>query len=416
MTEVVRAEPTVHPAQPLLFPSDVRDGRTRIADEEQRIAGRVLLVQAETLVIADAFASLRVRCSTHLEVNEGDWVIVRGQLGSDELSAARLEFHQSAPAPHGSGEVGRFVFSGVGTHLAARARALREVRDYFQDRGFTEVETPWRVPAPGVDLHVEAFRADAGYLITSPELEMKRLLVGGVPKQFQFARVSRADEAGRLHEAEFTLLEWYRAFTSYEAVQEDTEAIVRRVATRIGANGALTTPTGRRVAVEQTFERITVSEAFRTYAGVTDVSELAQRDEARYFELLIEQVEPALSRCERPIFLVEYPISQAALAQPCAHDARFAERFELYAGGVELCNGYGELTCPKEQRRRFEAEQTRRRDGGLQVYPINERFLSALAEGMPPSAGNALGFDRLLMLALGARRIQDVMAFPRERA
>jgi lysyl-tRNA synthetase class 2 len=160
---------------------------------------------------------------------------------------------------------------------------------------------------------------------------------------------------------------------------------------------------------------VTVREAFEEYAGVRDASELAANDEHRYFELLVGKVEPALARLDRPVFLVDYPISEAAHARSKPEEPRYAERFELYAGGVELCNGYGELTDPNEQRRRFEQERRLRRSGRRTVYPLNERFLSALEEGMPPCSGNALGLDRLVLLALGVGSIQDVMAMPRER-
>src|SRR5690606_6132495 len=147
-----------------------------------------------------------------------------------------------------------------------------------------------------------------------------------------------------------------------------------------------------------------------------DVADLAASDEARYFELLVSRVEPALARLDRPVFLHDYPLTQAALARPCPDDPRFAERFELYAGGIELANGYGELTDPVEQRRRFVAERRRRQAEKRPVYPLNERFLAALVEGMPPSGGNALGVDRLIALALGAPDIRAVIAFPSDRA
>jgi lysyl-tRNA synthetase class 2 len=307
------------------------------------------------------------------------------------------------------------MFAQVGPRLRARAQALSVVRAYFANQDFIEVETPLRVPAPGVDPHVEAIAAGADWLITSPELEMKRLVVAGVPRQFQLARVSRREESGHLHEEEFTLLEWYRAFSGQEEIVRDTEALVSQVARALRGRAELVTPDGRRIVARPPFERLTVAEAFRVHAGIADVSDLAASDEARYFRLLVERVEPALAKLERPIFLLEYPISQAALARATPADPGFAERFELYAGGVELSNGYGELTCPVEQRRRMLSEHSRRKADGRSVYPINERFLAALEAGMPPTGGNALGFDRLLMLALGASSVQDVMAFPRRQ-
>jgi lysyl-tRNA synthetase class 2 len=160
------------------------------------------------------------------------------------------------------------------------------------------------------------------------------------------------------------------------------------------------------------FDRITVQQAFQRYADVDDVSALAARDENRYFELLVSLVEPALASAKKPIFLSDYPLSQAALARPCPASPGYAERFELYLAGVELCNGYGELTDADEQRARFQADNTKRRQRGQRELPIDEKFLAALQAGLPPCSGNALGFDRLLMLALGLDRIDRTMAFP----
>jgi lysyl-tRNA synthetase class 2 len=373
----------------------------------------VLDCHAGSATLADAFALVTARGSPLSALAVGDLVIVRGKWDGKFLAVSSVEQRQPAPVPRGDGDLARLLFAAIGPKLRARARALSVVRAYFAGQDFVEVETPMRVPAPGVDRNVEAVAAEAGWLITSPELEMKRLAVAGVPRQFQLARVSRREESGHLHEEEFTLLEWYRAFAGQEEIVRDTEALVAEVARALRGRAELLTPDGRRIVARPPFERVTVADAFRTHAGVHDVSDLAASDEERYFRLLVGRVEPALARFERPVFLMDYPISQAALARACAQDPRFAERFELYVGGVELANGYGELTDPVEQRRRMSSEQGRREAEGRGVYPINERFLSALSEGMPPTGGNALGFDRLLMLALGARSVQEVMAFPR---
>ncbi|HEX6764327.1 MAG TPA: amino acid--tRNA ligase-related protein, partial [Polyangiaceae bacterium] len=153
-------------------------------------------------------------------------------------------------------------------------------------------------------------------------------------------------------------------------------------------------------------------EAFRRWAGVRDASELAARDKDRYFELLVGRVEPKLAELPRPVFLCDYPITEAALARPSPKDPSVAERFELYVGGVELSNGYGELTDPVEQKRRFEAERAARKAQGRRTYPLDASFLEALGEGMPRAGGNALGLDRLIMLALGAKSVSEVIAFP----
>jgi lysyl-tRNA synthetase class 2 len=308
--------------------------------------------------------------------------------------------------------VSRFLFEGKGKRLRERARVLAEIRAFFAAAGFLEVETPFRVRAPGVDANVDAIRSAGGYLITSPELAMKRLIVGGLPRVFQLARVLRADEQGPLHEPEFTLLEWYRAFEGYPAVLADTEALLVHLARRVRGRAELVLPSGRTLSLRRPFPRLTVREAFRRHANVRDAAELAARDEARYFELLVDRVEPALAALDRPVFLLDYPITQAALARPSPSDPSVAERFELYAGGVELSNGYGELTDAVEQARRFQVERAARRASKRPVYPVDRRFLAALREGMPPASGNALGVDRLVSLLTGAASVADVIAFP----
>ena len=294
--------------------------------------------------------------------------------------------------------------------FATRARVVSAIRRFLEDRKFLEVETPSFVRCPGLDAHVhslaEVHLPDGVYhLITSPEFAMKRLLSGGLPRIFQLARCFRADEHGRLHEPEFTLLEWYRAFASWGSMLEDTEAIVRAVFSALAPERA------SQLLGDTPFERLTVRQAFQRWAGERDAVRLAALDPDRYFQLWVESVEPGLCNFERPLFLTHYPLSQAALARPCADDPSVAERFELHIQGVELCNGFGELTDAKEQRVRFESELARRRQSGEPVYPIDERFLSALAEGMPPSAGNALGVDRLILLATGASQLSDVLCF-----
>jgi lysyl-tRNA synthetase class 2 len=244
---------------------------------------------------------------------------------------------------------------------------------------------------------------------------MKRLLVGGMPRIFQLCHASRAGEIGPLHEPEFLMLEWYRAFSGQEAVIGDSEQIVERVVRAVCDSNEIAID-NRRIDVKPPFERWTVRDAFRKLAGVRDAVQLAERDENRFFELLVGSIEPALAEIDRPVFLSEYPISLASLARPKPSDPSVAERFELYVAGVELCNGFGELTDVAEQRRRFLRDQSQRRRGGRPVYPLDEKLLSGLAEGMPPSGGNALGVDRLVALACGTREIASVMPFPAERS
>ncbi|MBK8258230.1 MAG: EF-P lysine aminoacylase GenX [Polyangiaceae bacterium] len=311
-------------------------------------------------------------------------------------------------------ETSRFQDRGVGRTLAARAALLRTIREFYDARHFVEVDTPSLVPSPGLDLHLDAFEVPgSGYLITSPEYQMKRLLVGGIPRCFQIARCFRRSEKGDRHNPEFLMLEWYRAFSTMEEVMVDTEELVRFAASQI-SGGTEIEVDGVQVDLGAPFERLTVARAFERYAGIDEERALtmAHDDEDKFFRILVERVEPKIAQNKRAVFLTHYPAKQASLARLSPTDPRVAERFELYVGGLELCNGFGELTDPKEQRARFERDQEERRAQNKPVYPIDERFIHALEEGMPRAAGNALGVDRLLAVCLGEKSIFDVMGFP----
>jgi lysyl-tRNA synthetase class 2 len=396
-----------------LAPSDL--GARAAARVRLEVGGRVLLASERELRLADAFATAVVVGLDPGRVKVGDLLVVSGVWNGTELVGARLVEHFPCPEPKASGDFARLSFRGVGPFLRARALALATLRAYFDAEGFLEVDPPARVRAPGVDLNVEALRAEEGWLVPSPELSLKRLLVGGVPRLYSLSHAFRRDEQGTLHEPEFLLLEWYRAFAGQEAVLVDTEALVLEVAKALTKKPHLHAPDGRKLDVRPPFPRVTVREAFKRFAEISDATDLAATDEDRYFRLLVDRVEPALARFDKPVFLCEYPLTQAALARPSPSDPRVAERFELYAGGVELCNGYGELVDPVEQRRRFVAERAERRAAGRRVYPLAARFIAALEEGMPPSGGNALGVDRLILLATGAKRISDVIPEPWQR-
>jgi elongation factor P--(R)-beta-lysine ligase len=392
-----------------LSPSDL----VRVARGSRvRVAGRISAIYPDAYELGDALASVRVVGASGLGSSPGDLLVVEGVFDGRTLGEALVIERTPCPEPRGDGDFARFAWQGVGRNLEARARALSAVRDYFAREHFLEVDTPLRVPAPGVDLHLDAIPAHGGYLITSPEFHMKRLLAAGFPRIFQLARASRLDELGRLHEPEFGMLEWYRAFAGLEHVLSDTERLLRLVAERVSGEARLLGAEGQRYELTLPFQRITVREAFREYAGIADAVDLAHSDEARYFELLVSSVEPGIARESAPLFLWKYPANQAALARLSAEDPSVAERFELYVGGVELCNGFDELTDPAEQRVRFEQDASRRAAEGRAIYALDERFLAGLQSGMPRAGGNALGFDRLLMLATGARELADVIAFP----
>jgi elongation factor P--(R)-beta-lysine ligase len=296
--------------------------------------------------------------------------------------------------------------------LRERARIVADVRRFFDARGFVEVATPVLVPSPGLDLHLDAFEVAGGdrgsprWLTTSPEYQMKRLLADGWDLIYQVAPCFRRGEIGERHNPEFTMLEWYRAHAGIEDVVRDTEQLVARVtggSVRLG---------DRVVDVRPPLERITVCDAFLKYAGWghDQTLEAAATDEDGYFRALVEKVDPALERIDRGVFLVDYPATQASLARRRPDDPSLAERFELYVAGVELCNGFGELVDPVEQRARLESDQARRSARGLAAYPIDERFLESLGD-VPPSGGNALGLDRLVALACGTTSIAEVISF-----
>ncbi len=290
--------------------------------------------------------------------------------------------------------------------LSLRASLLRAVRNFFSSRDYVEVTTPVWVPTPALETHVDAVPAGDGYLRTSPEFHMKRLLAAGVERQWQLGPCFRAGERGRHHLPEFWMLEWYRAHADYEVVLEETRELL--VATARDVLGATRLPGAyEAVELDTPWERMTVAEAFERHAGWNPV---ADWDEERFVPDLVGKVEPALSR-ERPTVLVDYPIAEAALARAGAGQPEVAERWELYAGGLELANAFSELTDAGEQRRRFHAAAVARAARDAPVYALDEGFLQALEDGIPPSAGVALGFDRLLMLLAGVRDISAVSPF-----
>ena len=300
--------------------------------------------------------------------------------------------------------------------LEARASIVKDVRAFFESRGYLEVETPLAVPCPGLDVHLDAFEVIASgapladpprFLSTSPEYQMKRLLADGYSRIFQITRSFRAGELGERHNPEFTILELYRAHAGVEAIMRDTEQLVARV------TGGWVHVDGRVIDVRPPLARMTVCEAYQRFAQTPpdETLRLAEHDEDRFFRLLVDLVEPALGKLDHGVFLTEYPATQASLARKKPGDPRVAERFELYVAGVELCNGFGELTDAVEQRERFLRDQGERARRGKPVYPLDERFLEALARGMPESGGNAIGLDRLVALATGSTSIRSVLAF-----
>ncbi len=312
--------------------------------------------------------------------------------------------------------------------LERRAELLALARRFFADRGVLEVDTPLVINAPVTDVHIHSARVsfdEAGapegarpyFLHTSPEYAMKRLLAGGAGDIYQICHVVRALERGRLHNAEFTLIEWYRRGFTLDALMSEVEALVRELLSPEGARRR-----SERLSYREIFRRELAIDPFEASletlereareAGFTAGS--ADRDEWLEF-LMGVRIGPRLGH-QALTFVYGYPASQAALARLDPADPRAAQRFELYGDGVELANGFHELADPHEQRARFERDLDERRRLGLPAHGLDERLLAALEAGLPDSSGVALGFDRTLMLATGAAHIDEVLPFPIERA
>ncbi len=290
--------------------------------------------------------------------------------------------------------------------LRARSKILRAIREFFSQRDFIEVETPVRLPAPALELHIDAEPSGDQFLRTSPELHMKRLLAGGVPRIVQMGPCFRRGERGALHNPEYTMLEWYRSHADYVDILADAKALIAFVAQDVLGSTDIQFR-GRPIALLPVWETITVAEAFRQFAG-WDPTEAFDADR---FDLdLVDKVEPQLPR-DVPVVLKDYPVEAAALSRRRDGTPPVAERWELYIGGLELANAYSELIDPAEQRARFEECRRRREALGKPVYPLDEPFLAAMEKGVPPCAGIALGVDRLVMLLTDAASLDDVMAF-----
>lgn len=328
--------------------------------------------------------------------------------------------------------------------LPLRARLLQTVRRFFDERGYFEVDTPLLSHDRVVDPHLEPFIVDgqqgALYLQTSPEFAMKRLLAAGATAIYQVGHVFRAGELGRLHNPEFTMVEWYRTGDTHVEQMQVVEELVVEVfraaqGSPLRVPPASTPQSGGAALPEVPFVRSTYRDAFVKYAAcdvmemtAAQLANLAQEkavlapeslgpnDRDGWLNLLLaELIEPRLGR-ERPEFLLDYPVSQAALARIRPGHPPVAERFELYIAGVELCNGYHELTEPDELRRRIEVESQRRISEGLCRLPTSSRLLAAMEAGLSPCAGVALGFDRLMMLAVQATSVAEVIPFSFDRA
>ncbi|MCL9644281.1 elongation factor P--(R)-beta-lysine ligase [Rahnella bonaserana] len=311
-------------------------------------------------------------------------------------------------------------------NLLKRAAILAEIRRFFADRGVLEVETPAMSQATVTDIHLVPFEtrfvgpgaADGMtlYLMTSPEYHMKRLLAAGSGPIYQMGRSFRNEEAGRHHNPEFTMLEWYRPRYDMYRLMNEVDDLLQQV---------LDCDTAETLSYQQAFTRhlnvdpLSADKAeLREAAAKLDLSNIAATEEDRdtLLQLLFTMgVEPHIGR-DKPTFVYHFPATQASLAEISTEDHRVAERFEVYYKGIELANGFRELTDSREQRQRFEQDNRKRAARGLPQHPVDNNLLDALEHGMPECSGVALGVDRLIMIALGAASLSDVLAFPVSRA
>ena len=293
-------------------------------------------------------------------------------------------------------------------NLRRRSQILQLIRQFFIERDYLEVETPHRIPAPAPESYIDAVPSGSWFLHTSPEICMKRMLAAGYDKIFQICRCWRERERGSLHLPEFTLLEWYRAGGDYRSLMEECEEMIRFMA-QVTGMGRTIHFRDCEIDLSSPWDRISVIEAFQRYSRTT----LAEALEENLFdEIMVREIEPKLG-LRRPTFLYDYPAERGALARLKNEDPTVAERFELYMGGVELANGFSELVDSEEQRRRFTIENENRQTRGKPIYSMPDRFLAEL-DDMPPSAGIALGVDRLVMVFSDARTIDEVVAYTQE--
>ncbi len=418
---------------------------TRIADLGRRapqavvrVAGRIVLLKRGAALlggrIADASGRCRFRADPGADLRRGDLAVLQGRAAAPGLllvEEARVLVRPTRD-PCADAEQRRLSSAAFRRALERRALCARAVRAFFDERGFLEVETGQLVDEPGQEPTLEPIFCGGRALITSPELRMKRLLAAGFERIYELSHCFRSGlgERSPLHHPEFTLLEWYRAYEGGDALVRDLEELLAHCAQSVTGRAVLRHG-GAELPLAPPFERLSVREAFARHARIDlepflDGDEVSFRRAARragfavrrgedgeslFFRLLLERVEPGLGRV-RPTILAGYPARMAALARLDPEDPRVCLRFECYALGIELANAFVELNDPLEQRRRFEQERARKRAAGLDPGPFPERFLAALERGMPPAAGAALGFDRLLMLVCGAQSIDEFIAFP----
>lgn len=434
-----------------------------------RLRGRLVEVSSQTLLFDDGDERVRYflpdslpspRAADFVELTVSESVHSTGLPVVESLSVLATPQGTGQPFPSPGGDYFRLNRDRRRQLLAKRGQALSSIRRYFAQHDFLEIEAPLVVPSPGLELHLQGFSvADAQnsqaprYLITSPEYQLKRLLVSGLRRIYSLGKVFRSGEAGPHHNPEFTMLEWYRAYGDWRAVAQDVASLSAQLASELHGSPRFVrtvepsseVPTGKQIIdLSLPWPELTVRQAVLMHSGL-DVRgdetspELAAKlqaggyrvpqptlidDEGQpfwawddlFFSVFLDHVEPKLCApgpdgVHRPLILCDWPSPLCALARRKPGSPHVVERFEAYVAGLELCNGFGELCDPDEQRQRFVHDLQERKRRGLAAYPIDERFLAALAEGMPPSGGVALGVDRLLMLLLDASHIRQVLPF-----
>ncbi len=293
-------------------------------------------------------------------------------------------------------------------NLILRARVVQAIRAFFIENGYLEVETPLRIPVPIPEAHINGFTSEGWHLQSSPEICMKRLVARGFDKIFQICKCFRKEERSHRHLTEMTLLEWYTAGNTYRELMDQTRELILYVAQKVNHKNSLTY--GKyTVSLDIAWQFITVSRAFKDYGGIS-MEKAIETD--MFDEIMAFDIEPRLGG-ECPTFLFDYPAAMGALARLKPGTPAIAERFELYIAGMELANGFSELTDPQEQEQRFKKEIALRKAAGNPLTPIPYKFLSAI-EHMPDTAGIALGIDRLVMLFTNENSIDKVVAFTPE--
>lgn len=401
------------------------------------VAGRVLKVEEGGFLLRDGSGKLWVEGKGP---RPGDLVEVEGEHKGGVWQASRWRL--LAPFRGDWGKLRedprpwvRMLVGGEGEVVHLRAEVSEAIRRFFRERGFVEVDPPALVRLPGMEPHIEPFRTvrHAGgkelpcFLHTSPEYAMKKLLAAGFESVFFLGYAYRDEEPSKTHSPAFLMLEWYRAYSDYAQLIEDCEALFCELFGRF-RGGLRFRYLGRELDVSPPWPRLSVRDAMLEFAGVdvlrAEVEELRKASEAKghrvdgswgwddlFFLLFLEEVEPKIGK-PKPTFVMDYPARLSSLARMREGEPNLVERFELYFGGLELANAFSELTDPDEQRERLLRERAERERLGRMLYPVDEEFLEVLSYGMPPSAGIALGVERLLMLIMDKEDIAEVQPFP----